>query len=667
MSGHYWRLFLYIASLVAPILVGIEIHFAMGRLNQEIIAARQLSIGGSDNARLEVEYYRFRDGIERFVTGDVTIDFDEMLTRFDIVWSRAEGMSKGPELRNFSDEAGLRDTAKKLLNALQVIEPQVEQIRRSDVAELALIRDQLVGFEQPLATGSIKLTQLRQERAVEVRGDLALIVEEIRWMGLIVLVIAVCVIILFFLEAHYARLAQFRLHRREERAQYLAHHDSLTGLANRTLFLDELQSVLRAKDRPPICLLALDLDGFKGVNDTYGHLVGDELLRVVADRLRKVVDENDLVARLGGDEFAIVLNRYESVDAVSEVSEEIIREISRPILLGGYELHVSTSIGIVRAPEDGETKEVLLRRADVALYEAKDSGRQTVCWFKPEMDEIVKRRQQLEIGLRQAFDEQRLEVYYQPQVDLQTKQIVGVEALARWHDPALGEVAPSEFIGIANHCGLIFDLGNWITETSCRCAASWSRMGVDLPISINLSPAQLHHPEFLTKLDDIIARTGIARHKLTLEITEDLLLHDDNKTLINLLGLQQRGLSLAIDDFGSGYSNMGYLKRLPLQYLKIDQTFIQDIELDQNNQAIIKSITGLANSLDLKTIAEGVESESQRQFLLRSGCRMAQGFLFHAPMSDEGILQLLRRSPSKLASVTIAERRCDNDALLLFD
>ena len=667
MSGHYWRLFLYIGSLVAPILVGIEIYFATDRLNHEIGAARQLSIGGSDNARLEVEYYRFRDGIERFVSGDESMDFDEMLTRFDIVWSRAEVLSKGPELRNFSVEAGLRETANKLLAELRMLESQVEQIERHDDAAMARIRDRLVALERPLATGSIKLTQLRQQRAVEIRKDLALTVDKICWMGLIVLVIAVCVIILFFLEAHHARLSQFRLRRREERAQYLAHHDSLTGLANRTLFLEKLQTALGAPDPAPLCLLALDLDGFKGVNDMHGHLVGDELLRVIADRLRTMVGDGDLVARLGGDEFAIVLNNYETIDAVTGMSEEIIEKISAPIVLGGYELHVSTSIGIVRSPEDGATKEALLRRADVALYEAKSGGRQTVRWFKPEMDEVVKRRRHLEVGLRQAFDERRLEVYYQPQVDLQTKQIVGLEALARWHDPILGEVAPSEFIGIANQCGLIFDLGNWILETSCRCAASWSSMGVDVPISVNLSPAQLHHPEFLAKLDDIIARTGIVRQSLTLEITEDLLLHDDNKTLVNLLGLRQRGLSLAIDDFGSGYSNMGYLKRLPLQYLKIDQTFIQDIDSDHNNQAIIKSIAGLANSLDLETIAEGVESESQRQFLLRSGCRMAQGFLFHAPMSDEAIRKLLQKSPGKLAVSTNAGRRCDNDVLLLFD
>ncbi|MEO1019328.1 MAG: GGDEF domain-containing phosphodiesterase, partial [Pseudomonadota bacterium] len=311
-----------------------------------------------------------------------------------------------------------------------------------------------------------------------------------------------------------------------------------------------------------------------------------------------------------------------------------------PIVVENSELHVSTSIGIASFPNNGYTMEALLRCADVALYEAKAAGRRTFKWFHAEMDEVLHRRQLLETGLRQAFEEDRLELHFQPQVDLSTRHIVGVEALIRWTDPTLGRVSPSVLIEVANQCGLILELGAWIIETACQRAASWAEQGINIQLAVNLSPAQLHHQNFLAMLDEAISRTGFCSRHLTLEITEDLLLQDDDATVEKLNGLRQRGITLAVDDFGTGYSNLGYLKRLPIQYLKIDQTFIRDIETDANDRAIIHGIIGLAKSLGLETIAEGVESENQRHFLLDANCHLAQGFLFAPALPESELFEL---------------------------
>ncbi|MGI9449557.1 MAG: putative bifunctional diguanylate cyclase/phosphodiesterase [Geminicoccaceae bacterium] len=416
----------------------------------------------------------------------------------------------------------------------------------------------------------------------------------------------------------------------ERRARFLAHHDALTNLANRTRLAQAIEKALveTRQGQANFYLLALDLDGFKGVNDTYGHHTGDALLKIIANRLLKIFRDDDLVARLGGDEFPVIIRQCPSAETVAEIASRTIAAIEQPVIIGNNTIHVSTSIGIAESPKDGMTLQDVLRCADVALYEAKAAGRRAFCFFAAEMDEMLLHRRRLEAGLRQTMEAQNLELHFQPQVDLESGHIFGVEALVRWTDPALGQVAPGTFLDIASQTGLIFDLGSWVMEKACRSAVSWARRGLTPQLAINVSPKQLFHRDFLTILDSILMTTGFPARQLTLEITEDAMVGNDEAALETLMSLRQRGITLAIDDFGTGYSNLGYLKRLPITYLKIDRTFVKDIESDASDRAIISGIINLASSLGLKTIAEGIETEEQCAFLLESNCKMAQGFLF---------------------------------------
>ena len=663
MIAFRWRLVIYVGLLLAPILIGIQAYKGVKDLSAGIDSASDLTLGGDDSVRMEVEYYRMRDALERFVAGDPKIDADEVMTRFDIVWSRAHGISTAPNFHQFSTESGIVTHAKALLRVLQMIEPNVEALERGRFDELNDMRAILEGFEQDLAASSISFAIRRQERGVEIREDLGGLLDNISKLGLVITAMILGIVASFVFEAVYARRAEANVRRREERARFLAHHDALTGLANRTRLAQAIEKALGEIRRKSanFYLLALDLDGFKGVNDTYGHHTGDELLQIVANRLLKIFRGDDLVARLGGDEFAVIIRQCPGAETVAEIASRTIAAIEQPVIIDNNTIHVSTSIGIAESPKDGATLQDVLRCADVALYEAKAGGRRAFCFFATEMDEMLLHRRRLESGLRQTMESQSLELHFQPQVDLESGHIFGVEALVRWVDPALGQVAPDTFLEIASQTGLIFDLGSWVMEKACRSAVSWAERGLTLQLAINVSPKQLYHHDFLVILDSILMRTGFPARHLTLEITEDAMVGNDDAALETLVSLRRRGVTLAIDDFGTGYSNLGYLKRLPITYLKIDRTFVKDIESDVSDRAIITGIINLAGSLGLKTIAEGVETEEQRTFLLESNCKMAQGFLFQPPLSEPQLLSLIGHGEAmRIASA----RRQDHRSLM---
>ncbi len=419
----------------------------------------------------------------------------------------------------------------------------------------------------------------------------------------------------------------------ELKIRYLAEHDSLTGLINRSCFQSKLEQALKNLngDENHLAIMLLDLDDFKGINDTYGHETGDHVLIVIAQRLLAVTRESDTVARLGGDEFAIIVP-FSETKTIDQLCARIIDEIGKSILFKGERLRSATSIGISIYPNDGDDSETLLRNADLALYEAKDAGRSTFAYFAPSMFDAVITRKTLERDLRQAIIDDDLELHYQPQVRLDDGVLVGFEALMRWSHPERGPIPPDVFIPVAEHSGLIQPLGLLALAKSASIAAEWySAHGHQFKMSVNVSPVQFARNGLVKEISEIIAASRIPADSLEIEITESMLVQDTRHALSTLSALSEIGVGIAIDDFGTGYSSLSYLKRFPLDRLKIDRSFIKDLETSPNDQQIAKAIVQLGRSLGLSVIAEGVETVFQRDYLQALGCDEAQGYLYSPP------------------------------------
>ncbi|MCG6940372.1 MAG: PAS domain S-box protein [Thiohalocapsa sp.] len=434
--------------------------------------------------------------------------------------------------------------------------------------------------------------------------------------------------------------------KRSEQALYdLAHKDPLTGLANRTLLRARLEQSLprAARAGRMLALLFLDLDLFKNVNDTLGHPVGDALLQSVADAMAEQVGGNNSIARLGGDEFVVLLEDIGHPDAAAHLARRLLGVFTQPFAAQGRELHITASIGISVFPADGEDMDALLANADVAMYRAKDQGRNTYRFFKPEMTEGAVERLKLENALRGALARSELTLEFQPQVRLADGCMHGAEALLRWHHPEYGQISPSRFIPIAEELGLIVEFGYWALEHACKQLAEWDAHGFLVPrLAVNLSVLQLERPGLVKEVQAIMARTHVEPDRLELEVTESMLMRHADQVIANLAGLRDLGITIAVDDFGSGFSSLAYLKRLPIHRLKIDKSFIDQLTQDANDDAITRAIIALGHGLGLEVIAEGVETEPQAEFLRREGCAEAQGFLFGKPMPAH---QLIASAP----------------------
>jgi diguanylate cyclase (GGDEF)-like protein/PAS domain S-box-containing protein len=425
----------------------------------------------------------------------------------------------------------------------------------------------------------------------------------------------------------------------EEKIQYLAFYDPLTRLPNRQLLLDRLQRALSDRDRPREgALMFIDLDNFKVLNDTMGHQKGDLLLQQVAERLRSCVARGDTVARLGGDEFVILLENsghkpLEPAAGARIVSDRILARLGEPYLLSGHRHHSTCSIGVTLFGRAPWTVSELLKQADLAMYQAKGAGRNTVRFFDPEMQAVVTANAALATDLREAWRESQFLIDYQPQVGADGR-MTGVEALLRWRHPERELVPPAHFISTAEETSLIIPIGRWVLEQACDQLAEWAKNPNrrHLSIAVNVSVRQFRHPDFVDEVMSAIENSGIAPHKLKLELTESLLADGIEVTVAKMGRLKEMGVTLSLDDFGMGYSSLSYLKRLPLNQLKIDREFVKDILTDANDAAIARTIVGLAQSLDLDVIAEGVETEAQRAFLAQQGCYAYQGFLFCRPL-----------------------------------
>ncbi len=435
----------------------------------------------------------------------------------------------------------------------------------------------------------------------------------------------------------------------ERQLLHLAHHDPLTGLPNRLLFSARLEHALQQARRIPatIGLLFLDLDRFKNVNDSLGHALGDELLTQAAHRLRSCIRQQDTVARLGGDEFIVILQSLADARDAGAVAEKILEALQQPFALTGHEVTVTASIGISLHPNDGEEGDTLLRNADAAMYRAKELGSNGYAYYTPELTAIVRERFDLENNLRRALERDEFELFFQAQVSAADGRIVGAEALLRWRHNELGLVTPEKFIALAEETGLIRPIGEWVLRSACRQARQWRSWGLPkIRLAVNLSGQQIT-PEFINdKLEQLLAEAQLEPSSLELEITESFVMKHPEQAVQVLDRLGTLGISLAIDDFGSGYSSLGYLKRLPVHKLKIDQSLVRDIPSDPNDEAIARAVIALGHSLGLTVIAEGVENELQGEFLRSEGCDEFQGFFYGRPVPADEFAALLRAHQS---------------------
>ena len=431
----------------------------------------------------------------------------------------------------------------------------------------------------------------------------------------------------------------------ERDVRQLAYFDALTGLPNRSLLNDRIQHALAeaARRHESLALMFLDLDHFKNVNDTLGHRVGDELLVVLAERMQFVVREQDTVARQGGDEFILLLPNTDG-DGAARVAENLLHTLSQPVHIEQHELTVTPSMGIAQYPRDGSDLETLTRHADIAMYRAKQNGRNGYQFFTTEMQVHASRTLQLENALRRALERDQLRLHYQPQLSLGSGKITGVEALLRWQHPELGQVSPAEFIPIAETSGLIQPIGEWVLRTAVHQAKHWLDQGLPpMTMSVNLSAVQFRHPDLPALVAQVLAEAQLPPHHLALELTEGVALHDPEGAIAVLTRLHQQGVRISIDDFGTGYSSLSYLKRFQAWQLKIDQSFVRDISNDPDDRAIVIAIIQMARSLGMSTIAEGVETQDQLDLLRAQGCDEVQGYFFCKPQPPELLLDFLRQ------------------------
>jgi diguanylate cyclase (GGDEF)-like protein/PAS domain S-box-containing protein len=426
----------------------------------------------------------------------------------------------------------------------------------------------------------------------------------------------------------------------EARIAYMAHHDGLTNLANRELYQDRLREALEQSkpDHKRVAVLCVDLDLFKNVNDSFGHPMGDRLLKIVAERLRSEVRGNNLAARLGGDEFAVILASDASPNEVSDYAARLIKVLSASYDIDGIEMVIGASIGIALSPGDGESCEELMRNADMALYRAKSDGGGVHRFFEKEMDRQAQKRRDMELDLRRAFANGEFEVHYQPLVDIAADRISGFESLLRWRHPEKGMISPADFIPVAEDIGLIVALGEWVLREACSEAVRWP---ADIKVAVNLSPIQFRSRNLVQVVISALAHSGLSPKRLELEITESVFLAETEANLAILHQLRELGVSISMDDFGTGYSSLSYLRSFPFDKIKIDRSFVKDLAQRSDCVAIVRAISGLGRSLNITTTAEGVETMDQLDWLRAEGCNEVQGFLFSAAKPAAEVEQLL--------------------------
>jgi diguanylate cyclase (GGDEF)-like protein/PAS domain S-box-containing protein len=440
--------------------------------------------------------------------------------------------------------------------------------------------------------------------------------------------------------------AEKNLKEQKEILNHQAHHDALTNLPNRVLFNDRLEQTIKKAKREDntFALLFLDLDHFKEINDSLGHDIGDKVLKIVTRRLNKIIRKEDTLARLGGDEFTIILNDLRYGQDASHLAQKILHELAKPIMLEKHHLYVSSSIGISLFPNDGSSASNLLKYADAAMYKAKDEGRNNFQFYSADMTELAFERVVMEASLRHAIANEEFIIYYQTQVDGRTGQLTGMEALLRWEHPTMGLVSPSKFIPLAEVTGLIIELDQLMMKTAMQQQVTWYEKGLNPGVlALNLTMKQLQQKGFIALLKKLLRETRCDPHWIELELSESHIMINVEETITILEQINTLGISLSIDDFGTGYSSLSYLKKLPINKIKIDQSFIRELPHDEEDASITKAIIALATSLNLKVIAEGVETKEQKEFLTQNGCHNIQGYYYSKPIIADEMEEILRK------------------------
>ncbi len=433
-------------------------------------------------------------------------------------------------------------------------------------------------------------------------------------------------------------------HKAQQEIRQLAYFDTLTGLPNRQLFRDRCRDVLERAGRNQVGLLVLDLDRFKGINDTFGHEVGDQLLKVVSERLTDCLQKGETLARLGPDEFALVLPQVDGPESFSLRAQKMLHCLAEPIELEQQPTYCSASVGLALYPTDSDNVDTLIKHAGIALHKAREQGTGSYRFYSPEMNLVTCQRLAMENRLRQALDRRELSLHYQPQIDLQSGRVIGMEALLRWDSAELGSIPPSRFIPLAEETGLILPIGEWVLETACKQARQWHQAGFhNLRMAVNISARQFKQADFIERLNHILQAADLDPEHLEVELTESIVMERSEDTLLTLTDLKVRGIKLAIDDFGTGYSMLSYLKYFPIDRIKIDRSFVRDITTNSDDAAITEAIVVMAHSLKLKVGAEGVETEGQLEFLRRCGCEEVQGYYFSRPQPAERAGLFLQR------------------------
>jgi diguanylate cyclase (GGDEF)-like protein len=431
-----------------------------------------------------------------------------------------------------------------------------------------------------------------------------------------------------------------------ETVRTLVDYDPLTGLPNRRFCLRLLTTAMNRAHQRKVGLVSLDLDGFKLINDTMGHRVGDRLLRVVAARLKGLLQPNQILARLGGDEFAVIIEDVSSSEQLARLAQKVLGAMAKAYVIEGREVYITVTVGIAQYPDDGDEAESLIKNADAAMYRAKEEGKDTYQFYAAEMNAHASERLLIEGNLRKALERNELLVYYQPKVDLSTGLITGLEALVRWQHPEFGLVSPIRFIPVAEETGLIIPIGEWVLRTACVQIKSWQQHGFsELHVTVNLSARQVKHPILVDMVNRVLQETGLNPRSLGFELTESSIMQDAEAMIGRLSKLKSLGIQLSLDDFGTGYSSLSYLKRFPIDTLKIDQAFIRDITSSTDAVAIVTAIIAMAQKLKLHVVAEGVETEAQVAVLREQGCNEFQGYVCSQPLPPAEMEQLLREWP----------------------
>jgi diguanylate cyclase (GGDEF)-like protein len=566
------------------------------------------------------------------------IILDETRTREAVV----EGLSQGFLLYDADDRLILRNShfldLYPSLKDIAVPGARYEEVVRAEIA---------TGANDPTQnTEPAAVLRMRMERHREARHIFEWQLEDSRWFlvdeyrttdgGTVVL---------------YTDITELK--RREREIQFLADHDMLTGLHNRASFQRRAENaIVNAKKRgTTVAIMCLDLDNFKHVNDSLGHVAGDEFLKNVAKRLSACFREVDTVARFGGDEFGIVFANLNRPETATTLGSRLLEVISHPVDFNGQQIVSGVSIGIALSTSDGDTADRLIKNADLALYRAKTDGRGTFRFFEEEMDARAQARRALEIDLRQAVTRNQLELHYQPQIDILTNEIVGFESLVRWRHPKRGMIPPSDFIPLAEETGIIRSLGEWVLRRACTDARSWPD---SIKVAVNVSPAQFRHQNITQLVSEVLQDTGLDPNRLELEITESILLRDTDENLSTLRDLKELGVRVSMDDFGTGYSSIGSLRSFPFDKIKIDRSFVNDLERSSDAIAIIHAVLGLGHSLGMATCAEGVETKEQLIFLRSEGCTEVQGYYYSKPKPVAEISDMLKTGYFKPAAVRAA-------------